>query len=402
MSIKSKAINGAKWTTVSTAVSAVLQFAQVAIVARMLAPASFGIVSISTLIINFLSIFAHFGFANSIIHKQESNRRVLSTIYFFNIIIGIVLFAIIYLCIPLFVAYYKEPALAGVLKVSAFYFPIVFIGQIYNIMLEKELRFRTIALIEISGAAVAICTTIVLAYKGFEAMALIYGMLAGQTLRVICQNIAGRKLFRPVLYFKINRIKDHLKFGAFNVADSLLGFANTNIDSILIGGILGVNSLGYYTIAYQIAVYPVVRICPIITQICYPLIAKMKDNMDGLRRAYLAMTDFIFFVNIPLLGGLFIMAPYVIPLIYGDNWIQSVPLTQILVFMSAFMCIQYSLSPIVYTKGKPNYLFYLNLITFIIKMPAIYLLAINYGVNGCGLRLSDNYGDQHHTKPVDG
>ncbi|RYY32708.1 MAG: colanic acid exporter, partial [Sphingobacteriaceae bacterium] len=231
MSIKSKAISGAKWTTVSTAVGAVLQFAQVAIVARMLEPSSFGIVSISTLIINFLSIFAHFGFANSIIHKQETDRKVLSTIYFFNIIIGIALLLIIYLCIPLFVAYYNEPALASVLKVSAFYFPIVFIGQIYNIMLEKELRFRTIALIEISGATVAICLTIVLAYQGYEAMALIYGMLAGQAVRVICQNIAGRKLFTPIFYFKIKEIKDHLKFGAFNVADSILGFANTNIDS---------------------------------------------------------------------------------------------------------------------------------------------------------------------------
>jgi lipopolysaccharide exporter len=151
MSIKSKAINGAKWTTVSTAVSAVLQFAQVAIVARMLAPASFGIVSISTLIINFLSIFAHFGFANSIIHKQESNRRVLSTIYFFNIIIGIVLFAIIYLCIPLFVAYYKEPALAGVLKVSAFYFPIVFIGRSIISCWRKSCVFAPLRLLKLAA-----------------------------------------------------------------------------------------------------------------------------------------------------------------------------------------------------------------------------------------------------------
>src|SRR5689334_22695149 len=114
MSNTRKAINGAKWTTTSTIINTCLQFGQVAILARHLEPTAFGIVSISTLVTNFLSVFAHFGFNNSIIYKQESNPKILSTIYFFNIIVGLLLSIIIYTGAPLVVLYYKEPELTEI------------------------------------------------------------------------------------------------------------------------------------------------------------------------------------------------------------------------------------------------------------------------------------------------
>lgn len=382
MSNKNKAIQGAKWTTISTVINTILQFGQVAVIARILAPSAFGIVSISTLVISFLSIFAHFGFANSIIYKQESDRKSLSTIYYFNIIIGLLMFVVIYLSSPLLIAYYKEPRLAEVLKVSAFYFPIVFAGQIYSILLEKELKFKSLAFIDISSSLLSTTVTVSLAYKGFQEMALIYGLLAGQFVRMILQNYLGRKYFNPVLYFNLNEIKDHLKFGAFNIGDSIIGFANSNIDTILIGGLLGIKQLGYYTIASQIAIFPVQKICPIIIQICYPIMAKMKDNLEGLKNAYLKIVDFITYVNIPLLGGLFIMAVNVIPLIYGPLWGPTIPLIKIFVFMGIFSCLNYPLSPLAYSKGKPDRLFYLNLVSFIIKFPLIFIMAENYGITG--------------------
>jgi len=382
MSNKKTAIHGAKWTTVSTGFNALLQFIQVAIIARILGPSAFGIVSISTLVITFLSIFVHFGFANSIIYKQENDKKALSTIYYLNIIMGIVMFFLIYLCSPLLIAYYKEPRLAEVLKVSAFYFPIIFLGQIYNTILEKELKFRSLALIDIFTSILGTSITIFLAYRNYQAMALIYGLLAGQLIRMIFQNILGRKYFSPILFFNINTIRDHLKFGVFNVADSVLGFANSNIDTILIGGLLGVKDLGYYTIASQIAVYPVVRICPIIIQVCYPIMAKMKDSLDALKSAYLQIVELISFCIIPLTAGLFIMAAYVIPLIYGPGWLVTIPLIKIFVFMGLVASLIYPISPMVYSVGKPNLLFYSNVLTFAIKFPLVFVLAKYYGIMG--------------------
>ncbi|RYZ96025.1 MAG: colanic acid exporter [Sphingobacteriaceae bacterium] len=387
MSNKKNAISGAKWTTLSTAFNIIVQFAQIAVLARLLEPTAFGLVSISMLVINFLGIFAHFGFSNSIIHKQETNRRVLSTIYFLNLMIGAGMFIIIYLTAPLLVLYYKEPHLTEILHIAAFYFPIVFLGQIYNILLEKELKFKSLALTDICCNTLGTGLTIILAYYNYQAKSLIYGLLAGQVLKMLIQNVLGRKYFVPVRYFNIDKIRGHLKFGVFNIGESLLGFANSNLDAIMIGGLLGVKQLGYYTIALQIAVYPVSRLCPIIIQVSYPIMARMKDNLDGLKRAYLQIVDFITYINVPLLTGLFLMAFNIIPIIYGPGWEPTVPLIKILVFMALFSCVTYPLSTVAFSIGKPNLPFYQNLIVVIIKFPMIYILARLYGVTGIALGL---------------
>lgn len=382
MSNKKKAINGAKWTTISTIVNTILQFGQIAVLARLLEPSAFGIVSVSTLVLNFLGIFAHFGFSNSIIYKQETDRGVLSTIYYLNIMIGILMFALIYLTAPLLVHYYNEPRIADVLRISAFYFPIVFFGQIYNILLEKELKFKSLALTDIVSSIIGTTVTVFLAYEGLQAKSLVYGLLVSQSIKMVSLNLIGKQFFSPIMYFNLKRIKEHLVFGMYNIGDSLLNFANSNMDTIMIGGLLGVKQLGYYTIALQIAVYPIARLCPIIVQIAYPIMAKIKDNLEQLKGAYLKILDFIAYCNIPLLTGLYLMAANVIPMIYGPGWEATIPLIKIFVFMGVFTCLVFPLSTVAYSTGKPNLLFYLNLATLIIKFPTIYIMAKYYGITG--------------------
>jgi lipopolysaccharide exporter len=113
--------------------------------------------------------------------------------------------------------------------------------------------------------------------------------------------------------------------------------------------------------------------------------AKIKDNIEDLKRAYLKMTDFIAFCIIPLLIGLFLTAANVIPLIYGPGWEATVPLVKILAFMSIFSSLMYTTPPVAYLTNKPNYLFYKNLAVLVIRVPVIYLSAITYGLTGVAI-----------------
>jgi lipopolysaccharide exporter len=187
------------------------------------------------------------------------------------------------------------------------------------------------------------------------------------------------------LYFKLKEIKDHLVFGMYNMGENLVGFVNDNIDNILIGGFLGVKELGYYTIAWQIAVFPTTRLCPVIIQISYPIIAKIKDSLEGLKQAYLKITVFIAYCIIPLLVGLFLMASNVIPLLYGQGWEDTVPLVKIFSVMGILFSFMYSTSPVAYLTGKPNYLFYRNVLLLAVKVPVIYFAARTYGLTGIAL-----------------
>ncbi|RRB01240.1 MOP flippase family protein [Larkinella rosea] len=385
MDNKQKAISGGKWITISTVISTVLQFVQVSILARLLEPSVFGVVSVSTLIINFFYIFSNLGFSNSIIYKQESDRKVLSTLYFMGLILGTTIFIIVFLSSPLVVAFYNEPRLDKVIKIASFYFIIIYFGQIYLFILQKELRFKSVALIEITGAVSGTAVAITLAFNGYEETSLIFGQLAMQTVRTILCIGLGIKLFVPLLYFNISTIKEHLKFGIYNVGDGVLGFIQSNSDNIIVGNMLGVKLLGYYTIAYQLAVFPMTKLNPIVLQVAYPLIAKMKESNSELKKSYLQILDLISYLNLPLLAGLFITADSLVPLFYGPGWEQTIDLIKIFVFVSLFSCLSHPLFTLAFSKGKPNLLFYLNLATLIIKIPLIYLFAHYWGITGIAL-----------------
>lgn len=382
MSNKQKAVSGGKWITFSTAISTVFQFVQVSILARLLAPDDFGVVSVSNLIIGFFVVFANLGFSNSIIYKQESDRTVLSTLYWLNMLVGALIFVVIQFSTPLIVSFYNEPKLEPVLRLSSFYFLIVYLGQLFMFLLEKELRFKSVATIDITGTVLGTITTITLAYNGFAEMALIIGQLVSQSVKSTLQIILGQSLFRPTFRFSIGQVKEHLRFGIFNLGDGILGFVQANADNFFIGSILGVKMLGYYTLAFQLAVFPIVRLNPIILQVAYPILAKMQDNNEGLKRAYLKILDALAFTNLPLLAGLFITAESVVPLIYGPGWDETTRLIHIFVFVGLFSCLSHPLFTLAFTKGKPNLLFYLNLVTLVVKVPLVYVLGHAYGVTG--------------------
>jgi PST family polysaccharide transporter/lipopolysaccharide exporter len=278
-------------------------------------------------------------------------------------------------------AFYDQPHLNKLLKVAAIGFPLVYIGQVHGVLLQKELRFKTLAIIEIiSGVTGAVCT-VILAYNNFQELSLIYSQLVFTTLRTSLIIITGKNLFHPIFYCKLREIKEHFHFGIYYLGEGLLGFANGNLENILIGKLIGVKGLGYYTIAYQLAVFPIYRLNPIIMQVTYPIMAKMKEE-GGLKRAYLKITDFIASCNFPLLTGLFATAGSLVLLVYGQDWTQSVSIVRIIVFGSFMFCITAPVSSIALSKGKPNLLFFSNLIVLAAKLPIIYFAGKLYGLTG--------------------
>lgn len=382
MSTKSAAISGGKWVTTSTAISTIFTFVQLAILARVLSPSVFGIVSVSTLIVNFFNLFGSLGFANSVIYKQESDKKVLSSLYILNITLGIILFLLIFFCTPLIVSYYKDERLRNVVRLASLYFLITYYGQMYLFLLQKNLQFKAIAIIDITASVISVVVTIALAYQGYEELSLILGQLVMVVVKVIMQIYCGRHLFTPALHLDFVIVKEHIKFGIYNIGEGIISFIQSNSDNIAVGGILGVKALGYYTVASQLTIFPVIRLNPIILQVAYPILAKMKEDSSQLKKSYLKILDLISYLNFPLLAGLFITAISIVPLIYGPGWEPTIDLMKIFVFVSIFTCLSHPLFTLAYSKGRPDLLFYLNLVTLVIKLPLLYLFGKQWGVIG--------------------
>jgi PST family polysaccharide transporter/lipopolysaccharide exporter len=381
MSNQKAAINGAKWTTTATVITTLLSFGQLALIARVLDPKVFGLVSICTLVVNFFHIFANLGFTNSIISKQETDKEALSTIFFASIALGVVMGLLIFLSSGLVSSYYDEPKLSHVIKVSSLTFPLIYFSQIYWNLLQKELKFKALAVVDVVGGVVNFITVLILAYNNFQELSIVYSQLFFTFIKTVLYIILGRKLFSPILCFKLNKIKDHLRFGIYHLGEGILGFVNGNLENIVIGKAIGLKELGLYTIAYQLAVFPIYKLNPIIMQVSYPIMAKIKDN-EGLKRAYLKIVDFITYCNFPLLAGLFITSSSTVVLIYGADYQGSVPLVKVILFVSCLLCITAPVSAIALSKNKPNVMFYLNLFSLLVKIPILFVLSRYFGLMG--------------------
>ena len=215
--IKKNAIQGSKWVSVSAVCQAGIQFVQVAILARILGPEIIGLVAMSNVVIAFVGLFGDLGFSNSIIYKQDTDNRILSTIHYTNVMLGCVLFLVLVLVSPLVADFYDEPRLRRVVSLTALNFIVGFSGAVYKIVLKKELAFKKIAIADICGSMAGIITTVVLALTGFRELSIVFGYLMIGLVSTILDVVFGWSYFKPLWFYRFSMIKEHVQFGMFNM-----------------------------------------------------------------------------------------------------------------------------------------------------------------------------------------
>lgn len=380
--LKDKAINGAKWTTFSTAITTVLQFVQLIILARLLTPDVFGLMAIVMIVNSFALAFSDMGVSSAIIHRQNITNLQLSSLYWINIMAGIFVYLIIIVSIPGIVWVFNEPQLNDLMPLMALAFLLIPWGQQYQVLLQKELAFKTIALIESFKFSFGFVITIILAINGYGVYSLIFGQLSSMTVSTLCLIYIGMKSWKPSFYFKTKELKGFLSFGFYQMAERTLNIFSQRLDQLLIGALAGVHQLGLYTLAYNLIMQPIFKINPIITNIAFPMFAKMQNDNARLKRGYFSVLKILSFINAPLIIGVAVTAPILIPTVFGEKWADAVILVQILSFVALFRSTGNPIGSLLLAKGRADLGFKWNLGILIAQVPSIYLGFSIGGVTG--------------------
>lgn len=386
MNLRTQAISGVKWTTFSTVITTILQLVQLAILARFLDPSAFGLMALVMVVIGFSQAFLDMGISNAIIHKQEISKDQLSTLYWVNVLAGLVLFSIIAVISPFVADFYKEPELSQLVLIVALTFIIQPFGQQFMILWQKEMRFSEIAKIDIVNKSISLIVSVYLAYKGYGVYALVYGTLAGIVSQTVQFMYKGLKEYRPSFTFKPSEIKEFLGFGAYQMGEKTINFFNKEVDTLLIGKLLGVEALGIYTIAKQLIMRPAQIINPIITKVTFPTMAKVQNDTERLKNIYLKTMNYLSSINFPIYAFLFVMAPDLVPLIFGEKWNESIIIVQILSIFGAIRSTGNPIGSLLLAKGKANWGFYWNLGLFFYVPLGIYfssqwgLVGVSWGL----------------------
>ncbi|MGD8415066.1 MAG: oligosaccharide flippase family protein, partial [Candidatus Latescibacterota bacterium] len=194
MSFKKQAISGVKWTAFSTVTNSVLQILQLAILTRFLVPSDFGLMAIVLVVIGFSQSFMDMGVSNAIIYYQDVSRERLSSLYWLNVLAGVIVFGLVVALAPATAAFCREPRLTGLILCVAVIYLVQPFGEQFRVLLQKDLRFDVIARCEVAAKLVSFVVAVVLAYLGAGVWALVVAYICNVVVFTAAYIVIGLRI----------------------------------------------------------------------------------------------------------------------------------------------------------------------------------------------------------------
>lgn len=381
-SIKEHAVSGVSWTSLSSGSLILLQVIQTAVLTRLIAKGDFGLRSMVTVIVGFVTIYADMGIGNAIVHHQDMSEKETSTLYWLNILVGIVAYLIVIAISPLVVLFYNEPSLYQLIPIGGITFILSASYGIHSKMLEKNLDFKSMAKISVIANTIGVLSTIIFAYFNFGVFSLLYGQIIQFFIKGVMTVFIVSKFWKPRFVFDFQSVKGYLRFGLYQMGERTVNYLSRNLDKILLGGLLGKDVLGLYTVAFNLVLMPIMKINPLLTKVAFPVFSKIQNKMDSMKRGYLQMIKFIGFINFPLLMGLIVVADQFALQFLGSEFASSVFVIQILAVVAMFRSIGNPVSSLLLARGKVKTGFLYNTIKICLQIPVVYLFTSTWSMNG--------------------
>ncbi|MEW6536572.1 MAG: MOP flippase family protein [Candidatus Auribacterota bacterium] len=384
MSLRQKAISGVKWNSVQMAASQVLSFCTTMVLARILSPSDFGLLGMIMIVINFGFNFSSLGMSNAIVQRKDVPEEHLSTFFWLNNIIGLIIFLIIQVIRYPVAWYFQEPLIAHYLVYSACIFLLIPSTQLFHTLLIKEMKFKPLAIIDISITVIYSVSAISLALLNCGVLSIVFGQIICNVFYVAFCFIYFRKTWLPKFYFQFSEVKSYLRFGAFQMGDRIIGYLSANVDNLIIGRFLGAEALGFYALAYNLITIPLTKINPIILNVAFPMFSKIQDDQEKVRYGYCQMTRFIAFITFPILTGLAVVSPLFIPIAYGDQWSTAIPILQILCMVGLLRTVCAPYNSLLLSKGRADIGFYIS-IFYLVSCTITLMIFRAWGIIGIAL-----------------
>ncbi|MBO7413091.1 MAG: lipopolysaccharide biosynthesis protein [Fibrobacter sp.] len=328
MSLKQKTFKGVIWSAVERFSTQGVQFLFGILLARLLTPNDYGMIAMLTIFMAVSQTFIDSGFGNALIRKPDRNEADKATVFFFNIFMAVACYGVIFLAAPLVAQFYKMPQLTDILRVLALNLIILAFGSIQRLNLTIDLNFKTLAKVSFVGAVVGGSAGLVCAYNGLGVWSLVVQQMTTMTTRVILFWTLVH--WRPKTFFNKTSFKSMFGFGSKLLASGLLNTLYDNIYDLIIGKVFSASTLGNYSRASHFANFPSSNITGIFQRVTFPVLSKVQDDPEKLRKGYLKFLNMATLVIFPLMIGLAAVAKPFILLVLTDKWVEVILILQII------------------------------------------------------------------------
>jgi lipopolysaccharide exporter len=382
----SQVMSAGFWAAALRILLRILLIARTVVLARLLAPDDFGVMAVATLSMLFLERVSRSGISQALIQRRGDIGPYLNTAWTLQIVRGLAMAGILVLAAPWISEFFRIPETLQVLRVVSISVALKGFVNIAVVTFAKDLRFDKLFIYQMGSRGTDIVASIVAAFVLRSVWALVIGVLVNAVMQVILSYVISE--FRPRLEWVWEYVKQLLNFGKWIFVSQILGFASGNLDDIVVGRMLGAESLGFYRMAYNFSQSIATEVTAVTYQVAFPTYSKLQAAAGKLHDAYLGTVHLVAFIGFPIAIGIILVAPDLTFGLLGDKWAPIVVPMQIMSIAGLIRGIAGTAGPLFQSQGRPQVTTYFQIAFLAVMTPLLYPMVSRFGIVGAAATLA--------------
>ena len=377
--LRQRTIIGIFWTFFEQFFRVGIQAITTLILAWFLLPEDFGIMAIIYVFFVIANSLMDSGFSQALIRKKEVNQADYSTMFYINLVLGFLIYALLLASAPFISSFYNEPRLVLLIRVSGLVVIINSFQLVQVAELTRKLNFNSQFRINLSSTIFSSIVAISMAVMGFGIWSLVAQILISSFVSTALYWIINK--WRPSKDFSVESLKEMFGFGSKLLASGLLDTAFDNIYVIVIGKLFSATLVGYYIFSQRIEQLASTQLLTAVQRVTYPALSTIQDDNTAIKDFYRKVIQIITYVVSPCLIALAVLAKPLFSLMLKENWLSAVPYLQLLCVVGLFEPLHVINLNILKVKGRSDLFLYLEVIKkFMIVI--IILISVKFGIFG--------------------
>ncbi|MDJ0742724.1 MAG: lipopolysaccharide biosynthesis protein [Xenococcaceae cyanobacterium MO_167.B27] len=377
--LRGRSIRGGAVTVAAQAGKFAIQMTSTIALGRLLTPEDYGLIAMVTVVIKFVQMFKNLGLSTATIQKEEINHQQVSTLFWINVGISLIITLLLIALAPVIAGFYSEPRLIPIMLVLASVFIFSGLSVQHQALLRRQMRFTSLAKIAVISLFTSLIVAVILAWYQAGYWALVFLQLTSVIVYTLGVWIACG--WRPGLPVWNSGIGSMLAFGGNLTAFNCVNYVSRNLDNILIGRFWGSQELGLYAKAYQLILLPIQQINAPMTSVALPTLSCLQTQKQQYSRYYYKALLSITSLGMALVAFTFASADKMILLFLGQQWLGVVPIFRWLMPAAFIGTLNVAETWVYQSLGRTDRQFRLGLVMSTIDV-LIFVVSVRWGAVG--------------------
>lgn len=376
--LRGQVLKGLVWGAGARVAGLIIQMMGTIVLARLIAPSEFGLFAIAAVFYGFGGLAGNLGLGTAIIQRPRITEAHLSTAFWFNAVIGVGLTLLQIALAPLLAGWLHQPSVTPLIQLVALAYTLS-LSTVPMAILERSMKFRTVAIVEMFSSWTALACAVVGAFMGFGAYALIGQILIFNVLLSASALLAAR--WWPRVRPTAAALKDLWSVSIWFTLGNLIGYWGQSADTLALGRTQSTAQVGYYNRGINLMQLPMRHLGGVLTRVTTPALSYMQSDVERSKAAWLRSATLMGLVSFPVCLGMAAAAPALVRTLWGATWIPVVPLLQVLSLAGIAWSLVVAAEGLLMARGRAKTFFWLSIVSSVVTI-ALVLFGVRYGAIG--------------------